>query len=850
MSKHTHWRITLGVGLAYALAIGLMALPAPLQFSQRLLGHGIDPWIFYWNNWWLEQALAEGHDWLFTPYLFYPQGTSLIAHSNSFLNSLLALPLKPLLGPVAAYNLVVLFGLWVSAMGMFSLVREITRHSSAALLAGFIFAFTPYHLTQALAHAHLGSIHWWPFYVLFLRRALRGYRVIDALKAGLFAALTLWSGFQLAVLLTMWTALYFGWYILREVSSRIGYKRHCLRAAGIAGLIGIVTLLLGAPLVLPVARDWNQIVDAAATFDEGMIRQTDLLAYLLPPSYHPLAGPYVLHFYEHFKNNRTYMPYLGYTVLGLTLVSLLSRQKEARFWSLSASFWMVLAIGSAPRLNGAVYSHIPLPYRLIGCLFPFSAIRAPDRFNLLVILSLSISAGLGTAQLARQRRWLPVPLVLLVLAEYLCIPIPMLDFPPVSPFFEQMAQEEPMYGVVDYPMGYSSGKKWLYYQTLHGKPIVEGHVSRYTPEHYAFIASQPLLRAFYQIADKPVRVPGDVFSGETIPISALYPALHSLEASGVRYILLHKSHLNTAVEAYFRRMLPIVPIYEDATLAVYDTTRPLPVYYDGFPIPLTPDVALARFDVHHDDGNAEWRLQVLTVLLASRASPLACQIQLIGKSGNALALPITVFETLPDVERTWENGCLEMLEVTTLLPQELEPGVYHWAVTCPGAATYTAPETLQVHPDGHITYLRRRLNVRYGDVIQLLGYHWRTVGPELQVMLRWEALENPHADYKVLVHLLNADKEIVRQYDAIPCHWQCPTSQWQAGEIILDQAIIPLGGLSPGEYQLAVGLYIEETMERLPVQEAEGKIYPNTYFVLPDAFVVSLASAPWRDTQE
>jgi hypothetical protein len=144
-----------------------------------------------------------------------------------------------------------------------------------------------------------------------------------------------------------------------------------------------------------------------------------------------------------------------------------------------------------------------------------------------------------------------------------------------------------------------------------------------------------------------------------------------------------------------------------------------------------------------------------------------------------------------------------------------------------------------MHTNGHVTYLRRWVNVRYDDTIELRGYRWRTIGPELQVTLQWEALKNLHTDYKVFVHLLNVDGEIVAQHDAIPCRWQCPTSQWQAGDIVLDQAAISLGTLPPGEYQLAVGLYVEETLERLPVQGPDGERHTDDRFILPDTFVIS-----------
>jgi hypothetical protein len=137
-----------------------MTWPALRYLSQQLIGNNEDTWIFFWNNWWLREALINGHNPLHTPFLFYPSGTSLIAHSNSFLNSFLAFLLSPLVNPVAAYNLVLLAGLWLGAMGMYLLVKDITEHTLASFLAGFVFAFAPYHISQVMAHAHLGSIHW------------------------------------------------------------------------------------------------------------------------------------------------------------------------------------------------------------------------------------------------------------------------------------------------------------------------------------------------------------------------------------------------------------------------------------------------------------------------------------------------------------------------------------------------------------------------------------------------------------------------------------------------------------------------------------------------------------------
>jgi hypothetical protein len=221
---------------------------------------------------------------------------------------------------------------------------------------------------------------------------------------------------------------------------------------------------------------------------------------------------------------------------------------------------------------------------------------------------------------------------------------------------------------------------------------------------------------------------------------------------------------------------------------------------------------------------------------------LDCEIQLASESKDVLSLPITLFEATPEINTAWEKGTLEITTVTTPLPQteeNLVPGLYHWTCTCPGGTTHTAPETLEIFADGHITYLRRWVNIRYDATIELEGYRWRTTGPRLQVTLQWKALRNPTANYKVFVHLLNADGAVVAQSDAIPCNWQCPTTQWQAGDVISDQATLSLNTLPPGEYRIAAGLYAEDTLERLSTRGPDGEQYPNDYFILPDTFTIS-----------
>lgn len=74
LKRFRPWQLTLLVGIGYALIVVLMTWPAVRYLSQQLNGNNEDTWIFFWNNWWLREALTNGQNPFETPFLFYPSG--------------------------------------------------------------------------------------------------------------------------------------------------------------------------------------------------------------------------------------------------------------------------------------------------------------------------------------------------------------------------------------------------------------------------------------------------------------------------------------------------------------------------------------------------------------------------------------------------------------------------------------------------------------------------------------------------------------------------------------------------------------------------------------------------------
>jgi len=110
-----------------------------------------------------------------------------------------------------------------------------------------------------------------------------------------------------------------------------------------------------------------------------------------------------------------------------------------------------------------------------------------------------------------------------------------------------------------------------------------------------------------------------------------------------------------------------------------------------------------------------------------------------------------------------------------------------------------------------------------GTFSTLEGYdlHSLDIKPEGEVAatLHWRADGSPDTDYTVFVHLLDsATRQVVAQSDTYPAQGLRPTSAWQTGDLILDTHHFTLpADLPEGLYELIVGMYRLDTMERLPV---------------------------------
>ena len=140
--------------------------------------------------------------------------------------------------------------------------------------------------------------------------------------------------------------------------------------------------------------------------------------------------------------------------------------------------------------------------------------------------------------------------------------------------------------------------------------------------------------------------------------------------------------------------------------------------------------------------------------------------------------------------------------------------------------------------------IQRSLHYNLGDKVALLGCGLSSrdlePGGVLDLSLRWQALTHILESYSVFVHLVDAEGRMWAQHDGVPLLDLHPTTHWVEGEIVSDPRELVLPAEIPsGRYRVQTGMYLPETMERLPVygeqRELLGDVAVLDYVRVVDA---------------
>lgn len=123
-----------------------------------------------------------------------------------------------------------------------------------------------------------------------------------------------------------------------------------------------------------------------------------------------------------------------------------------------------------------------------------------------------------------------------------------------------------------------------------------------------------------------------------------------------------------------------------------------------------------------------------------------------------------------------------------------------------------------------------------------------SAGGILTLSLYWEATSPMPERYKVFVHLLGPGGTLWGQHDGEPGGGSRPTTDWRAGESIVDNHGLPvLPGTPPGRYEVELGLYDPATGRRLPIYD-DARNEPSDRLVLNYVEVTKPSFFPARES--
>ena len=92
---------------------------------------------------------------------------------------------------------------------------------------------------------------------------------------------------------------------------------------------------------------------------------------------------------------------------------------------------------------------------------------------------------------------------------------------------------------------------------------------------------------------------------------------------------------------------------------------------------------------------------------------------------------------------------------------------------------------------------------------------------QLPISLLWRAEAEMPTSYRVFIHLVDANGQILAQADGEPASWSRPTTGWMPGEYILDHHTLTLPPDLAANVSLRIGLYDPATGQRLQTPTGE-----------------------------
>ena len=503
------------------------------------LSSAADALLNYWALGWDFHILPRDPLALFDANIFSPRKDTLAYSEHMFGIAVVVWPFYLVTGNLTiAYNAAILLSFVLSGLGMYLLVRDLTKSRLAAVVAGTIFLAAPYRFLH-LVHVQLLTLQWFPFVFWSLSRFLRDGRPRQLVAVVLFSLLQLLSCNYYAVYLAF-AIIVFGLVVLTAGRELLSKKKIFLLGGG-----AIVVFVVALPFILPYQRNREQ--GFYRRYEDVVHFSASASDYANPSSFN--KAPHFQWLRRRARSEKALLP--GFAAMGLAAFGLYFGWKAAKGDPLRRTFWLffvflslaagVMSLGPELRFGDRV---VHLPYRFFYRYVPgFGGIRVPARISVLALLGGAALAGWGTAGLLRRAPRFGTPLgfciIGFLLFEYQTYSLGRVSRQaPRIPEAHRWLAKEPSGGAV-LVLPIHEGEDiihesvYMYYSTVHWKPLVNGYSGWWPNDYWELVGRLrhfPTARSLRFLLERaPVRYV--VIHYDRIP----QPRRRQLEAAMYRY---------------------------------------------------------------------------------------------------------------------------------------------------------------------------------------------------------------------------------------------------------------------------------------------------------------------------
>jgi len=503
--------------LVFLIPVIFFTLPVIFNMGSMVYGplYGTDSRGTIWQMWWSVYSFKNNLPYTFHSIVAAPFGNDVSGFPEGPLWSLVIRWLPILAGEIAAYNIMIMLSFVLAGFLVYLITYQITHHRGAALISGLIYSFCPYHFQRAWEHFSLAQIQWPAFYFLMLlallKQPCRKHMLFFTLAAVVLFQLE-FNYFYIGVMCTLAVIVFLFFDVIiqnlmmRNRSLEVFKKefKKTVRFVGWLLLSGVVFIVVNMPLLWQLLK--ATAPSASANEATGLVERpfhylfshsARLLCYFLPSSANPvLGGPaHALEgtmFYGRGPIEQSL--YLGWVGLVLAWFAWKRRAQlqsdgfDKKNEAFFVRFFVFLALcgfifSMPPYVNLGFFKLYFPSYFMYGLLPMF---RAYARFGLVVILAVSVLAGIGFKMACgklnqKKRFFVSILTVFLIFFEFNNIPPFRCESVNSAPeVYLWLAQQKGDFIVAEYPLEEASRGEtyieldYLLYQRLHKKPILNG----------------------------------------------------------------------------------------------------------------------------------------------------------------------------------------------------------------------------------------------------------------------------------------------------------------------------------------------------------------------------------------